>query len=263
MSIFARFKAKNWFEGPVCIAMRSIAGRRIKPALKNKKITILTFLILISGFFFYNRLLTIFPKCFANDFKTEGYLEHENEWTQKISYIESVVKKQNEQQRKNISIRVKNDDKKEIKLEKFEKTNVSEQIYQIVGNAPIREMVPSIMKLDQRVAAFVIGIAKKESDWGRHAPTQGGRTCFNYWGYKGTGSRGTSMGYACFGSTEEAVEIVGKRIGTLVDKNINEPRKMLVWKCGASCAGHDPGGVAKWVSDVSLYFGKVMQIKNS
>jgi hypothetical protein len=71
------------------------------------------------------------------------------------------------------------------------------------------------------------------------------------------------MGYACFGSPEEAVEIVGKRLENLISKNINEPKKMLVWKCGSSCAGHDPGGVQKWVSDVSLYYGKVMQIKNS
>ena len=250
MRKFALKEAKNWFE------------RRIQSALKNKKISILTILILISGCFFYNQLSSVFPDCFASDYEPQGYLEHEKEWIAKINYIESISKKQNEEQKKVSSVGEKAKDKEARKAENFEKTNANEELYQLVGNAPIREMVPSIVKLDQRVAAFVIGIAKKESDWGRHAPSQSGRTCYNYWGYKGSGSRGVSMGYACFGSPEEAVEIVGKRIAVLVSKNINEPRKMLVWKCGSSCAGHDPEGVAKWISDVNLYFGKVMQIQN-
>jgi len=247
MSIFAQFKAKNWFEG------------RIQSALKNKKITALTILILISGCFFYNQLLSIFPECFANSYASEGYLEHEREWIAKINYVDSLVIKQGEERKKNYSV------KTEIAVIKEEKISedVEKQLHSLVGNAPIGEMISSIMKLDDKVAAFVIGIAKKESDWGKHSPSLSGKTCYNFWGYKGRGSRGTSMGYACFGTPEEAVEIVGKRIETLVAKNINEPRKMLVWKCGSSCSGHDPGGVAKWVSDVSLYFGKVMQIQNS
>lgn len=247
MSIFALSKAKNWFEG------------RIQSALKYKKISILTILILISGCFFYNRFLSIFPQCFANDFETEGYLENEKEWMAKINYIEVKFDNQETEPKK---IYVMNKETADGEKENHEK-EAKNQMYQLVGNAPIKEMIPSIMDLDQRVAAFIIGIAKKESDWGRHAPSRSGKTCYNYWGYKGSGSRGTSMGYACFGSPEEAVEIVGKRIENLVAKNINNPSKMLVWKCGSSCAGHDPGGVQKWVSDVSLYFGKVMQIKNS
>jgi hypothetical protein len=248
MSIFAAIKAKNWFE------------RRIQTALKNKKISILIILILISGFFFYNQLITIFPNCYADDYGTGGYLEHEREWIGKINYAEVVFNNQEGEKRKIYSI---NGALNFEKPEKIGKEDVKNQIYQLVGNAPIGEMIPSVLKLDSRVGAFIIGIAKKESDWGRHAPTQAGRTCYNYWGYKGTGSRGVSMGYACFGSPEEAVEIVGKRIENLISKNINEPRKMLVWKCGSSCAGHDPGGVQKWVSDVSLYFGKVMKIQNT
>ena len=252
MSIFARFKAKNWLEG------------RIQSVEKNKKITILTILILISGFFFYIQLLTIFPKCFANDYESEGHLEHEREWIAKIDYIRSVVEKKEEAQNKVHSIDTRRlESNKTVKGENDGQFNIQEQIYNLIGDSPIKEMVPSIIKFDQRVAAFVIGIAKKESDWGKHAPSQGGRTCYNYWGYKGSGSRGTSMGYACFSSPEEAVEVVGRRIGILVSKNINNPKEMLVWKCGSSCAGHDPGGVQKWVSDVNLYFSKVMQIKNS
>jgi len=248
MSIFARFKAKNWIEG------------RIQTVIKNKKIVALTILILISGCFFYNQIGDLFPECFANDYELEGYLEHEREWIAKINYVDSLVAKQKEEQKKASSVEIKLRENGKIMTEK---EDIEEQLHTLVGNAPIGEMIPFITKLDQRVAAFVIGIAKKESDWGRHAPSLSGKTCYNFWGYKGSGSKGTSMGYACFGNAEEAVEIVGKRIETLVSKNINNPRKMLVWKCGSSCAGHDPGGVQKWVSDVSLYFAKIMQIQNS
>lgn len=248
MSIFARLKAKNWIEG------------RIHSVIKNKKITTLIILILISGCFFYNQILTVFPKCFANDYETEGYLEHEREWITKIDYVDSLAAEQREEQKKTYSLKNRIEKNKE---EKIGKEDIKEQLYDLIGNAPIGEMIPFIVKLDQRVAAFVIGIAKKESDWGKHAPSLSGKTCYNFWGYKGSGSRGTSLGYACFGTPEEAVKIIGKRIETLMAKNINEPKKMLVWKCGSSCSGHDPEEVRKWISDVSLYFGKVMQIKNS
>jgi hypothetical protein len=247
MRIFAQDKAKNWIEG------------RIQAALKNKKISILVILIIISGFFFYSQITGIFPKCFADDFKIGGHLEHEKEWINKINYIENTDSVQElSKEDLYLASSIENIKKSGKAVQEEE---IKSQLYQLVGNSPIREMVPHIMKLDNKVAAFVVGIAKKESDWGRHAPSQGGRTCYNYWGYKGSGSRGTSMGYACFGNSKEAVETVGKRIDTLVSKNINEPKKMLVWKCGSSCAGHDPAGVQKWVSDVNLYFDKVMQIR--
>ena len=121
-------------------------------------------------------------------------------------------------------------------------------------------MVPFISKRDEKVAAFLIGIAKKESGWGEHVPLLNGQDCYNYWGYKGAASRGSAMGYACFSNPEEAVEIVGNRLEVLIGKNHTTASKMLIWKCGSSCSGHDPAGVKKWVSDVSLYFGKVMQI---
>jgi hypothetical protein len=249
MGIFTRDKAINWIK------------EKIHPVLKNKKKSIIIILILISGCFFYDQFSGIFPKCFANDYNSEGSILKKREWVTGIYKTEAVYSKTKEENEKGYQIKNKIEfgNKQEQITEKTEEI----QLHQMVGNAPIKEMVSSIIKLDRRVAAFVVGIAKKESDWGRHAPTQGGRNCYNYWGYKGSGSRGTSMGYACFGSPEEAVEIVGKRIEKLVAKNINEPRQMLVWKCGSSCASHDPAGVKKWVSDVNLYFGKVMQIKNS
>jgi len=245
MGIFAQDKAKNWIEG------------KVQTVLKDNKISILTFLIIISGFFFYNQLSSISPRFFARCYGLEGRILNEKDWIAGIFEVKGRDGSKKIEMEKNYSIK----NKIVLGNEKDNTKNLTKiQLHQIVGDAPIGEMVPSITKLDRKVAAFVVGIAKKESDWGRHAPSQGGKTCYNYWGYKGSGSRGTSMGYACFGSPEEAINIVGKRIETLVSKDINEPKKMLVWKCGSSCASHDPDGVQKWVSDVSLYFGKVMQI---
>lgn len=137
----------------------------------------------------------------------------------------------------------------------------AQKIYALVGDAPIKEMVPYISKRDDKVAAFLIGIAKKESSFGLASPSKDGKTCYNYWGYKGSASRGTGMGYACFASPEEAVEIVGNRIEVLVDKDRSTPSKMVdTWKCGTTCKG-DPGAPS-WVSTVALYFEKIVE-KNS
>lgn len=126
----------------------------------------------------------------------------------------------------------------------------------LVKGSPISEMVPDIARRDSRVAAFLIAIARKESSWGEHAPHRGGQDCFNYWGYKGS-YKLTESGYSCFDSKEQAVAIVGDKIEELIGKKIDTPERMLVWKCGSSCAGHDPAGVRKWVSDVSGIFYKL------
>jgi hypothetical protein len=133
----------------------------------------------------------------------------------------------------------------------------SDRIYAIVGDAPIKEMVPFISKRNEKVAAFLIGIAKKESSFGSASPSKDGETCYNYWGYKGSGGNGTSMGYACFASAKEAVETVGNRIEVLINKDRNTPASMVhTWKCGRDCSG-DPGAPG-WVSTVALYFNKLV-----
>ncbi|NTW27648.1 MAG: hypothetical protein HGA36_04945 [Candidatus Moranbacteria bacterium] len=133
----------------------------------------------------------------------------------------------------------------------------TEKLYAIVGDAPIREMVPFISQRNEKVAAFLVGIAKKESSFGLASPSKDGKTCYNYWGYKGTGGRGTGMGYACFASAQEAIQVVGDRIEVLVDKERNTPARMVdTWKCGKSCAG-DPGA-SSWVATVTLYFDKIV-----
>lgn len=132
-----------------------------------------------------------------------------------------------------------------------------QKIYEIVGEAPIKEMVPFISKRDEKVAAFLVGIAKKESSFGEHSPSKNGQTCYNYWGYKGSAGNGSAMGYACFASAEEAIETVGNRIEVLVGKNRNTPAKMVnTWKCGVDCSG-DPGAPG-WVATVAMYFEKIV-----
>lgn len=123
----------------------------------------------------------------------------------------------------------------------------------MVSGFPIEEMLPEILKRDEKEISFLIGIAKKESNWGKYAPQKEGKDCYNYWGYKGK-ENPTSSGYSCFDSPEQAVAIVGDRISDLINQGINTPSKMLVWKCGSSCQSHNPQDVRKWVTDVSVYF---------
>ncbi len=130
----------------------------------------------------------------------------------------------------------------------------------LVSGYPLEVMAPAIAQYDREVAALIVGIAKKESNWGKRVPrSPDGADCFNYWGYKGAGSRGTAMGHGCFGSPEEAVTAIGNRLATLVDIRGSEPADMIIWKCGSSCATHSPESVRKWISDVDIYYQKIAQ----
>lgn len=139
-------------------------------------------------------------------------------------------------------------------------TELETGLLEIVGETPMREMIPFIAQRENKVAAFLVGIAKKESSFGLASPFKDGSTCFNYWGYKGQGARGTAMGYSCFASAQEAVEVVGNRLAVLIEKDRNTPVRMVdTWKCGRSCAG-DPGAPS-WVSTVALYFDKIVKME--
>jgi hypothetical protein len=136
-------------------------------------------------------------------------------------------------------------------------TEMEVKISQMVSGHPIREMAPFIAEKDKDVAAYLVAIAKKESNWGKFSPKKGNKNCYNYWGYRGTYNQ-TKSGYSCFDSPQQAVDVVGKRISDLVDKEVDTPKGMaLAWKCGWDCSGHDPASVTKWVSDVSYYYKKV------
>ena len=131
----------------------------------------------------------------------------------------------------------------------------------LTAGYPLEIMVPAIVKYDRSVAALIVGIAKKESNWGKRVPrTSDGADCFNYWGWKGAGSRGVAMGHGCFGTPEEAVQAIGNRLTELVAKRQgSEPKNMIVWKCGSSCATHSPESVSKWIADVDLYYRQIVK----
>ncbi len=141
--------------------------------------------------------------------------------------------------------------------EKPEITKLEKELENILKGTPMEAMVDTISRQDKTVAAFLVGIAFKESKFGIYSPKKNGSECYNYWGFKGR-TNTTAGGYSCFSSPEEAVEIVGQRLQKLVQKNnLNTPSKMTVWKCGRSCAGHSPESVRKWVSDVSIHFNPI------
>ena len=139
----------------------------------------------------------------------------------------------------------------------FKKPASAESYYHnLVKGHPIEAMIPAISKRNKAEAAFLIGIAKKESNWGKRSPKKNGQECYNYWGYRG-GENPTDSGYSCFDSPEQAVMVVGGRIAELIGQKINTPERMIVWKCGRTCAGHDEYSVKKWISDVRLYYNKL------
>jgi hypothetical protein len=130
----------------------------------------------------------------------------------------------------------------------------------LVKGYPIEEMLPYIFEQDRVVAAFLVGIAKKESNWGKRVPVLNGQDCFNYWGYRGLRRMMGSGGHTCFNSRKDAVETVAKRINTLVNsEKLNTPAKMIIWKCGFSCSGHSRESVKKWISDVDMYFQELSE----
>lgn len=141
-------------------------------------------------------------------------------------------------------------------------TDLENEIRALVSGTPMEAMAPYIARFDREIAALLVGIAKKESSWGRRVPLDAkGKDCFNYWGYKGAGARGIAMGHGCFGTPEEAVERVGNRLVELVAlRRTSEPKNMIIWKCGSSCAGHSPESVRKWIADVDLYYRKIADL---
>ncbi|HCJ45906.1 MAG: hypothetical protein COZ86_04760 [Candidatus Moranbacteria bacterium CG_4_8_14_3_um_filter_41_13] len=139
------------------------------------------------------------------------------------------------------------------------KTVLEKHMESLVDGYPIKRMIPYIATHNQTSVAFLVAIAKKESNWGKRVPVdEEGKDCYNYWGYRGAGSRGIEMGHGCFGSPKEAIRVVGARIDTLVNKyGLVTPEEFIVWKCGWNCDGHSNESVSKWISDVDIYFDKV------
>lgn len=127
------------------------------------------------------------------------------------------------------------------------------EIKKILTDTPMAVMTEAVIKRNRPVAAFLVGIAMKESKFGKYSPKKDGTECFNYWGYRGKENR-TASGYSCFKDPEQAVKIVGDRIEAIVKQGAKTPSDMISWKCGRTCAGHSPESVAKWISDVAEYY---------
>ena len=133
------------------------------------------------------------------------------------------------------------------------------KINEMVAGYPMENMARYIARKDEKVAAFMISIAKKESDWGKRVPLLDGQDCYNYWGYREKRERMGTDGHTCFNNPRDAVNTVAGRIDKLVHENkLDTPGKMVVWKCGSSCAGQNPESVNKWISDVDWYFRKLV-----
>ena len=140
-----------------------------------------------------------------------------------------------------------------------EKEVLEAKIREMVAGYPIEDMVPYIMEKDKIVTAFLVGIAKKESAWGKRVPLFMGHDCFNYWGYRGKRRfMGTGM-HTCFNSPKDAVDTVSRRLEKLVyTEKIDTPAEMMVvWKCGYDCSAHNKADTKKWIQDVDLYFHQI------
>jgi len=143
-------------------------------------------------------------------------------------------------------------------LQNFENLKVEEleaEIRKIVVGSPMENMAPLIAQQDRTVAAFLVGIAKKERNFGRRVPVLNGQDCFNYWGYRGIRTRMGSGGHTCFDSPQDAIETVGGRLNRLVNADVDTPQEMVLWKCGSACYKDPMAG--KWINDVNLYFSQL------
>ena len=143
------------------------------------------------------------------------------------------------------------------KIDDEQHADFTNEILTYVKGRPMEDMAPYIAKQPRTVAAFIVGIAMKESKFGVYAPHDAnGNDCHNYWGYRGPENT-TASGYSCFSTPEDAVTAVGRRIARLVDQGASNPSEMVVWKCGASCSWDNPENVRSWIADVGINFYKL------
>lgn len=133
---------------------------------------------------------------------------------------------------------------------------LEKKMREMVAGYPIEKMVPRIAEKSPIVAAFMISIARQESEWGKHVPLYQGEDCWNYWGWRGKNPVGTG-GHTCFDSPEDAVDTVAKRLEFLVgNQKLNTPAKMIIWKCG-DCSWDNQRDMQQWISAVNMYFQKL------
>ncbi|HBI17610.1 MAG TPA: hypothetical protein DDY52_05735 [Candidatus Moranbacteria bacterium] len=130
------------------------------------------------------------------------------------------------------------------------------RIKKATAGFPIENMSRFIALEDEKTAAFMVAIAKKESNWGKRTPKLNGEECNNFWGFRQKRERMGSGGHTCFDNQRDAVKSVAERVKNLIESGIDTPEKMVVWKCGYSCEAHNPESVSKWIEDVEFYYNK-------
>ena len=217
-----------------------------KPTSLHKKGAVLTFLLVsISFFSFFNALQN--NQSLKYIYENQIIVNTALACSPGTSFINSEggLEKCTVTENKNI--------KKDIIIKNQE---LHKKVVAIIKNTPMEKMAVDIAERDKPVAALLVAIAMKESKFGRYAPKKNGADCFNYWGYRGKENT-TLSGYSCFSSPSQAIKIVGDRIESMVKRGARTPADMISWKCGSTCAGHDPVSVKKWISDVAIHYYQI------
>ncbi|XLQ20004.1 MAG: hypothetical protein ACKUBY_05490 [Candidatus Moraniibacteriota bacterium] len=192
----------------------------------------------------------------------------ENVQEKKTIKLDSIQKKEieEEQEKKVVSKSVDGITQKE-EIDKDnedveEEYSLKEAAYEMVEGYPIEKMLPHILKQDPEVAKYLIAMAKQESAWGKRVPVLNGQDCYNYWGFRSKRKLMGSGGHTCFNSREDAVETVGRRIHELIyEYDRKTADRLIVWKCGSSCAGHSQEGVDRWIGTVGNYYDALSEKK--
>ena len=151
---------------------------------------------------------------------------------------------------------VKASDNVRLNIGKYRNQELENKIKKMTADYPIDKMAYYISRQDEDVAAFLVAIAKKESNWGKRTPKLNGKECYNYWGFREKRTRMGSGGHTCFDNPRDAVATVSGRIKNLLAKGVDTPAEMVIWKCGYSCKSQNPQSVKKWIADIGLYYSK-------
>jgi len=155
---------------------------------------------------------------------------------------------------------VQKNERGEKTIQELKQEKLGQDLRGLVAGHPIERMIPYIAQKDRKTAAYLIGIAKKESAWGERRPVLAGKDCYNYWGFRMERERMGSGGHTCFDSPREAVNVVSRRIAEIIERNDAESAKdLLVWKCGNDCASTGGRAAAdKWAMDVDYYAEQIL-----
>ncbi len=183
-------------------------------------------------------------------------------WERDLGFFLSPSKSEDKSERIDCALRLKQEEVGKMKEEfQPEDEMLAKELELIVTGFPIDAMIKAIAGYDREIAGLIVGIGKKESNWGKRTPKLEGVECFNFWGYRGAGTKGfTPDGYGCWSTPEEAVKTIGDRLVKLREVRLSaEPARMIVWKCGSTCASHSDESVRKWIADVDIYYRKIAQ----